>query len=528
MRKAECVSQFRYNRAIMTPVCIIGLDGVDWRLLRGWLSALPTLARLCAEGTTGNLRSTIRPESSVAWSSFATGVNPGKHGVYGFMVQTSPGRFQIANGATIRTARFWETLSAAGRRVALLNVPFTYPVRPINGALISGMMTPGLHADFAYPPELKSAFVARFPAYPFDPDSSHKTASAVSASVEQTTEQQLDAALWLLQREAWDCFGVVFTGPDRLQHFAWNGPDRLLAHYRQLDAAVAKILAQLPADALTLIISDHGFNGVAGRFYGNQWLAENGWLRFKAGASRGSLLLKGVRKAQKIGWLRELKRHVLPAEVGASSLAASQFGARIDWANTRAYFAPDGGVHVNLRGREPHGIVVDYAATRAQLQSELAAICRNDVPLFANVFTRDELYAGDVFDGAPDLVAEPQRETATTHFVLDSSAKPQPSPFGDATPYQATHALDGILIAHGTNVATGSLNANIIDIAPTVLAVQGVAVPDNVDGRPLVELFAEPPEIAYQATGDVVQDGAQSADDAAVAERLRQLGYIDS
>ena len=520
------------------PVCIIGLDGADWRLLEPWLAAgkLPTLARLRAGGVAAPLRSTTRPESSVAWSSFATGVNPGKHGVFGFMVQTTAGgtSYQIANGATIRAERFWDMLSDAGRRVALLNVPFTYPPRPLNGVLLSGMMTPGRHVEFAYPPALQKEVLAKFPTYEFELDSGEKSAETIHHQVTQLTNQQLETALWIIDQETWDCFTVVFTGPDRLQHFAWDEPDRLLAHYQQLDDAIAQIEIKLADDALLLIISDHGFNGVAGRFYGNQWLAGNGWLRLAERQSAASKLLPLVKKAQSISVLRKLKRALLPNQRGASALQAQAFAQRIDWANTKAYFAPDGGIHLNVLGREPQGIVPSAAfeAVRDELASQLRLIkAPNGGSLFTEVYTKEQLYSGAALDHAPDLVAEPQREEAEHHFVLDVSIEPRPSPFGAAAPYQATHALDGILLAHGSDIATTPLAIapSVIDIAPTVLAALGVPIPRAMNGKPLLTLFKPGTVATPSYTNDYGEYDSSNTteDDPAIAERLRQLGYIE-
>ncbi|MFN2185295.1 MAG: alkaline phosphatase family protein, partial [Anaerolineae bacterium] len=68
-------------------VLVIGLDGVTLDLLGPWIEAgeLPNLQKLIQEGASGKLRSTLPPISSSSWSSFATGVNPGKHGLVDFV-----------------------------------------------------------------------------------------------------------------------------------------------------------------------------------------------------------------------------------------------------------------------------------------------------------------------------------------------------------------------------------------------------------------------------------------------------------
>ncbi|HID34888.1 MAG TPA: phosphodiesterase, partial [Anaerolineae bacterium] len=140
-------------------VWVIGLDGVPWTLLHPWIDQghLPTLARLQAGGASGGLRSTIQFLTAVAWTSFLTGLNPGKHGIFDF-VRRIPGAYkQELTNASLRSGRsLWRILSDAGRRVGVVNVPMTFPPEPVNGFLISGLDTPGLDSAYTYPPELKA------------------------------------------------------------------------------------------------------------------------------------------------------------------------------------------------------------------------------------------------------------------------------------------------------------------------------------------------------------------------------------
>ena len=107
-----------------------------------------------ADGSRCTLRSTIRPEGSLAWASFSTGVNPGKHSLFGF-VRIEPGtyRSRVLTAYDVKAPRFWQIAGQAGKRVGIINVPMTYPPEPVNGYLVAGMLTPGT-ARLAYPSEL--------------------------------------------------------------------------------------------------------------------------------------------------------------------------------------------------------------------------------------------------------------------------------------------------------------------------------------------------------------------------------------
>jgi len=135
-------------------VFVVGLDGATFDLIRPWAAAghLPSLARLMQEGVHGELMSTLPPVTSPAWPSFMTGMNPGKHGVFDF-IRRRPGGFDMVNASHIAAKTLWQLLSEAGRRVGVIAVPVTYPPCPVNGFMISDILSPR-HAEIAYPPGL--------------------------------------------------------------------------------------------------------------------------------------------------------------------------------------------------------------------------------------------------------------------------------------------------------------------------------------------------------------------------------------
>lgn len=540
---------------------VIGLDGADWRLLEPWLREghLPALSRLITTGARGVLRSTIRPESSVAWSSFSTGMNAGKHGVFGF-VEHAPGSyaFQLANGSSVRARRFWEILGDEDRRVWIYNVPFTYPPAPVNGLLVSGMLTPGPDVAFTHPPDLRGWLLSHFEKYQFDVTPSEGEQDALIASVRAITQQQLKTALLLLHKQPWDLGMVVFTGPDRLQHFLWACHDpghplrqadharlgnALLEHYQLLDEAIAEILDNLPPNTLVLVMSDHGFNGCARRFYVNRWLVQEGYLALHEANTWRLRLAAMTSKLGSVGWIRRLKRALLPARWGATTLRSAMFVRAVDWSRTRAYFGPDGGLRINLAGREPEGIVDpgELDTLRQELRQRSLALVDPDTgqPALSGVFAREELYHGPFTDRAPDLILEPQRDNpAFAHnLVLDGSLEHPPPPlFGSSAPYTGNHTLDGVLIACGPGVTPGQqiVGAQIIDLAPTLLAALGVPIPDTMDGRVLSELFSpgsipEPRKSAPSepSAKDALGASYSPEDESTVEGRLRGLGYLD-
>jgi predicted AlkP superfamily phosphohydrolase/phosphomutase len=203
------------------------------------------------------------------------------------------------------------------------------------------------------------------------------------------------------------------------------------------------------------------------------------------------------------------------------------------WRQTRAYVALAeiyGLLYVNLRGREPQGIVAPGSERDAlvqELRTRFRAVRdpRDGEPVFADVAAGGELYPGGDHTCQPDLVLVP-RPGYSIHRTL------HPRLWIDHHGVMAgTHRPQGILVASGPGVRHGTVSASIglTDLAPTVLAISGVGIPEDMTGRVLRELFIEPPVATYvpppeAAPGDA---GSSSAgDDAQVMERLRALGYM--
>ena len=122
--------------------------------------SLPNLARMMKAGVAGSLESVLPPITPPAWTSFMTGKNPGKHGIFHF-VETEHGGYAMnyANATSRRSPTVWKLLNDAGYSVGTMNIPFTYPPEPLNGFQISGMDTPSESSPFIHPPELREELV---------------------------------------------------------------------------------------------------------------------------------------------------------------------------------------------------------------------------------------------------------------------------------------------------------------------------------------------------------------------------------
>lgn len=547
-------------------IMVLGLDGATWDLLGPWIEAgeLPHLAALRTRSVWGRLRSTIPPFSATAWATFATGVNPGAHGVFDFWARSRPGeeRHPIGSGQ-IGAPTLWRRLSEAGRRVAVVGVPMTYPPQPVNGVLVSGMMTPSEAAAYTYPAELKDQLrVAAGGTYRADPYSAITQSKAFLREALYWLEHRERAHRWLMERESWDCFISVIQEPDPIQHYFWTflqpgHPDYeapnaqeyrelVLDVFRQIDALIGQRLRALDERTTFVLMSDHGAGEARHWFNLNRWLVERGWLVLKKGTARRSPVSTG----QVSNVLRDLDILKLRGRLGnltrqrLKSQIDRLLAPAIDWSRTRAYAGSPSAeaVYINLAGREPTGIVqagTEYEQLRAEIQEGLQALRGPDGATVVEAMHRgDELYRGAFVDRAPDLALEIGQRPYIISESLASGDLFEPIPHQAA---RGRHRPDGILLIHGAAVGEPGERppARIEDVAPTVLHLLGFPVLPEMDGLVLTGWLA--PEGPFemgdrrQVAPAQQQDGWQAAgtgsysseDVAMIEERLRSLGYLD-
>ncbi len=540
---------------------VIGLDGATWRLLEPRLAAgdLPVLAGLIAAGARGPLRSTLRPESSVAWSSFATGVNAGRHGVFGFAGHV-PGSYKVRlmTAADVRMPLFWEWTAGHGIRTGIFNVPLvTYPPRalPDGSFSVGGLITPGLRSDFTWPLALRDELLAHAPGYQLDTemDQAGLSDEQIIAGLAELIRTHLDAALYLIRTRQPELFVAVFMATDRIQHHLWRHLDprhprydaarspglalRILDLYRQLDAAVGALQAAAAADALVLVMSDHGFNGCDRAFSVNAWLAQSGWLALKRGAGARGTGARLLRRMRHVPGVRRL-RALLPGvrDIKLTDAWRPDPTDWIDWSRTQAYFSDVGGIRINVAGREPEGIVppADYERLRDEITAGLLALrdpATGSAPISA-VYRREALYEGPHVALAPDLIAEPRRDDAdpARNYLLAYGAPPGGGLFAELPGLDGNHDLDGILIAAGRGVTPGAIvGAHLWDLAPTLYRSLGIAGPSGLDGRILPELVSDAGALEGHTAGAAIPAAAPALtaeDEAALADHLRALGYL--
>ncbi len=528
---------------------IIGLDGATFDIIKPLAAAgrLPVLARMMREGSHAPLRSTTLPNSFPGWSSCTTGTSEGMHGVFSPFIK-NPGDYSVRamSGRDILTRHVWDLLTEQGGRSIVINVPTTYPPEPLNGAMVTGMLTPSPNVEWTYPAALKPEILSKIPDYIIEP-SRHPDKYARAAEFRQATDNHECLAHYLLERESWDFFMIVFSVLDRAQHDFWadmsiehprHNPDTpaefrtfIEDTYAQLDAAVGRLLERLPADCRVFIVSDHGFCSELYEVRVNELLAQAGLLTFKSGRRQ---------RAQMKSLKEKISRRLLGNQLNGNSLEKKvQYGSvfldEIDFTRTRAYFAQDKGVWVNLKGRERLGIVSDNEFDRIIEEARQALLNLTSpidgIRIFENVLRREEAFNGLNAHRLPDLVMIPLRDE---YVYNERPGYGETIVAADST--TGTHAKDGIFIAWGKGIksnATFQVQPNLRDIGSTALVSLGCQLTTDADGRVIEEVFNESLAIkrqgtAYRAMGETPVETIYHADEEAeLRERMRALGYIE-
>jgi predicted AlkP superfamily phosphohydrolase/phosphomutase len=535
-------------------VLLLGLDGMTFDVLNPAFEAghMNNLKKLLASGASGVLTSTVPPYTPPGWTSIFTGVNPGKHGIFGFAL----GNIQRPHGLVrldrVRAPAIWNAANAQGTSIGLFNIPMTYPPPPVDGFAVAGMLTPEeggeTPANFTYPEELATWISERAGNYRIDIevdyDQDWRSTSIIDRlSLNLATKRAALKAL-LDERPNLPMLFAVLEAPDRLMHVHYKYIDPAFEHFArpeaaqirervwqffdEMDEVIADLVGWVGSEGFIVTMSDHGFQGkeksVNVNYLLNQWnlLALGG-----AGSVVGSSAVR--RTAQRVKKLvpkRVLKR--------VKSVAHSS----IDWSRTKAFSAPvpQQGIYVNLEGREPHGIVPDgeYEAVRNEVIERFSELIDPDDgrPVVDRMFKREEIMEGPAAADAPDLFPICRGYSYELSDGLYSLA-----PFTDyrALP-RGFHHMDGIFGVAGPGVkATKGSRASLYDITPTALYLAGL---DQLvsDGRVLTELLGA--ELVAKRSPRVLRgsvplagEGAEASpysaeDEARIEESLRNLGYL--
>lgn len=516
----------------------IGLDAGDAHLIEQWCLEgwLPNISGMKSQGTWARMKTTAEVFHVSAWPSIFTGTTPDKHGLYHAYVMR-PGHQGLLRPRPDQSPFpfLWQLLSERGRRSVVMDAFLTCPLQNFNGVQIvdwgswSWFWEPTM-----VPGSLKREIRRRFGPYPSD-DHSKVGMTPVSdiadfrrrllAAVEKKTE----VLKWLVRREAWDFFLVVFGECHPAGHYFWHLYDSsYITHpkedpeglrnalrdiYVALDTAVGDLLRSVDSRTTVWLVSGDGMTAnYSGSHILTHVLTRMGALNATGAQAGHSKPGGGSESAVRRDVLTTL-RNMIPENVRIAisrallsrhtqeQLSLRWKTAGISWPRTRAFVienANEGYIRINLKGREPEG-TVSPGSEYANLCEEICETARTLVnpatgqPAALAVYRTDDIGAGPCRDHMPDVVIvwNPAARV-TTELLMDpyGLVRVEHPNCGVAPYYTGNHWPNAFVAARGPDVPDGLAlqGASILDLAPTILARFGVEVPAYMDGRALPEL----------------------------------------
>ena len=455
-------------------VAVIGLDCCEPSLVFDeWYDDLPNLRRLMQSGLYGNLESCLPPITVPAWTCMTTGKDPGTLGVYGFRNRRnhSYDSLYTATSLDVREPHVWDLLGQAGKKTIAVGVPQTFPiVRPPNGCMLTGFLTPSIESDYTHPPGLKREIANLVGEYLVDvPEFRTEDKTWLREQIYTMTDKRFEVCKHLLRTKPWDLFFMVEIGVDRIHHGFWRfmdpehhrhtpgNPFENVIHdyYVHLDNLIGELLAEIDLkNTAVWVVSDHGSKRLEGGVCFNDWLIREGLLVMKEPVT-------------------EPKRFRFDD---------------VDWSQTQVW--GEGGYYgrcfINVEGREPTGTVPQsrYEALRDELIARLEALPDpQGLPLDTRAYKPEAIYE-NVNGVPPDLIVifgDLRWRSVGTVGNPDIYTREN-----DTGPDDANHSQQGLHILCHPSLPAGRRDASIYDVAPTILKMMGHRVPAGLRGTALM------------------------------------------
>lgn len=358
---------------------ILGIDGIPFNFMEKCAkkNIMPNFAELKKQGIFKHMMSSIPEISSASWSSIITGKNPGEHGIYGFM-EIIPGTYSLSfpNFNNLKSPPFW---SKQNKKYVIINVPTTYPVKKLNGFIVSGFVSLDLEKS-VYPISYYEKLKKMNYQIDIDAHKAHKSKLFLFNDLFKTLEKRIELYKYLWDKINWDVFMFVITGSDRLGHFLWNAyenknheyHEKFLDFFRKVDEITGDINKKLTENDTFTILSDHGMELSEINVNINQFLVDQ------------KFLVKGSDPNKRYNNIKK---------------------------GTKAFALDPGRIYLNKKNKYPNGSVEKNQEKKIieNIINKFENFKKNGKKIIKNIHRRDNIYSGKCLKNAPDIVLTPNK-----------------------------------------------------------------------------------------------------------------------
>ena len=278
---------------------------------------------------------------------------------------------RFPNFNDLKASPFWDQWE--GKSV-IINVPSTYPVREMNGVLISGFVSIDFEKS-VHPKSLIPQLSSLDYRLDVDSQKAHSSMDLFLSDLDKTLEARIEAYRYLWETQDWQTFMLVFTGTDRLMHFLWSAYEdkeskyynHFLDHFRKIDQAIGEISNRIADDDLLIMLSDHGFERLDNDVYISYLLTQEGFLQFKKGE-----------------------------DISLNNIC---YG-------TKAFALDPARIYLNLKGKYPCGTVepAESEDLLCQLENLFRSLEIDGRKVIKDVYRKEHIYSGPYLENAPDLI----------------------------------------------------------------------------------------------------------------------------
>lgn len=483
-------------------VLVVGLDGATWKVLKPLMKKgeMPFLADLVRKSSWGTSESVIPPITAPNWASFQTGVNPGKHGVFGFLDYYSdlenPG---VVNSKNIRRKRIWEFLQEKGLKSLIINLPVTYPVGKMNGAMISSFLTPE-GKKYTYPKNLISKLkkvgykidVDLGGSYGEIPENIDKySKNIVLEKILDVANKRKNALFEVFDIKKYNFIFIMFKGTDIVQHIYW-GTKELDEFYSKFDAILKDLYIRykrVSKDGYFLLVSDHGFHK-----YPTSEFAPYAWLRKEGFIHEGANLSNIWKFARYINALfKKYLFNLSDVKVFYRTKKLLVKEGRKSQTSRLSITVAFEGIYLTNMNRSKRKQILKM------VPSMLRQMKHNGNKVFDKVDLKKDVYYGENLYRGPDIVWMTNK-----HYSLNLSPFAEEMFTERKKSLRGQHESDmeGIFIANGKNIPKNNItDVQITDLMPIIMHSLNLDIPGDIDGKLPMGMFTakERSEIALKS-----------------------------